>query len=105
MAAIQLMRQNTVSQLPVMDGGKVVGSVREEALLAQMLERGEMTEVPVREVMEKPFPVVNAGTDLDVVSKLLLRGSPAVLLGSADDPQGIVTRIDVVEYLTRRATA
>ncbi len=105
MAAIQLMRQNTVSQLPVLDGGKVVGSVREEALLAQMLERGEMMEVPVREVMGKPFPVVHAGTDLDVVSKLLLRGSPAVLLGSADDPQGIVTRIDVVEYLTRRAAA
>ncbi len=105
MAAIQLMRQHTVSQLPVLDGGKVVGSVREEALLAQMVERGEMTDARVREVMDKPFPVVNAGTDLDVVSKLLLRGNPAVILGSADDPQGIVTRIDVVEYLTRRAAA
>ncbi|MFQ6012356.1 MAG: cystathionine beta-synthase [Thermoplasmata archaeon] len=103
MTAIQLMRQHTVSQLPVLERGKVVGSVREEALLAGMLERGERPEVPVREVMEKPFPVVNAGTDLDVVSKLLLRGNPAVLLGSADEPQGIVTRIDVVEYLTRRA--
>jgi predicted transcriptional regulator len=34
---------------------------------------------------------------------MLLRGSPAVLVGSARKLEGIVTRIDVIEYLAERA--
>ncbi|MDX1534035.1 MAG: cystathionine beta-synthase [Thermoplasmata archaeon] len=105
MHAVQLMRQHTVSQLPVLEEGRVVGSVREEALLGRMLQQSETKEAIVRDVMEPPFPVVGPAADLDEVSGLLLRGSPAVLLGSVEDPQGIVTRIDVVEYLSRRAAA
>jgi predicted transcriptional regulator len=34
---------------------------------------------------------------------MLLRGSPAVLVGTESKLEGIVTRIDVIEYLAERA--
>jgi len=53
--------------------------------------------------MGKPFPLVDAGADLEQVYKLLQRGNPAVLVGSPEKVEGIVTRIDVIEYLAERA--
>ncbi len=103
--AIDLMRQYNISQLPVTEAGRVVGSLREEALLAELLKKPGHGETQVRDVMEKPFPVVDEREDLEGVCKLLLRGTPAVLVGSAEEVQGIVTRFDVVEYLSRGSLA
>ncbi len=104
-AAIEAMRQYNISQLPVGEKGKVVGSLREEALLAELLKNPRLGDAQVRDVMEKPFPVVEEREDLEGVCRLLLRGTPAVLIGSAEKVQGIVTRFDVVEYLSRRSPA
>jgi predicted transcriptional regulator len=53
--------------------------------------------------MEKPFPIVEPGADLDAVYKLLMRGNPAVVVGKENHLEGIITRIDVIEYLAGRA--
>ncbi len=102
MRAVELMREYNISQLPVVEGGKSVGSIREEALLGKLIKRPGLRDATIREVMEKPFPTVDAREDLDQVCSLLLRGNPAVLVGTKDEVQGIVTRFDVVEYLSRR---
>lgn len=102
-AAVQLLRQYTVSQLPVFEGERPVGSLREDVLLAKLLGDPRLGEAPVREVMEEPFPAVDLRADLEEVSKLLLRGSPAVLVTANGEIRGIVTRIDVVEFLSRRS--
>lgn len=103
MRAVELMKEYTISQLPVMERGRPAGSIREEALLAKLVKRPELAEAKVREVMDSPFPVVDRRTDLEEVCRLLLRGNPAVLVGSDDSIEGIVTRFDVVEYLSRRS--
>jgi len=101
--AVDLMREYDISQLPVVDRGRVVGSVREEALIHTLLKGKKAAGRKVREVMEKPFPIVDPGTSLDTIYKMLLRGSPAVLVGTDRQLEGIVTRIDVIEYLAERA--
>jgi cystathionine beta-synthase len=103
MRAVELMREHTISQLPVVDAGRPVGSIREEALLARLVKRPELRDAKVREVMDKRFPTVDVRTDLEEVCRLLLRGTPAVLVSSAGEMEGIVTRFDVVEYLSRRS--
>src|SRR2546426_1782288 len=101
--AVDLMRDYAISQLPVVDKGRVVGSVREDALINTLLKGKKAAGKKGREVMEKPFPVGEPGTPLDTIYKMLLRGSPAVLVGTERKPEGIVTRIDVIEYLAERA--
>jgi len=98
--AVDLMRRYDVSQLPVTDQSVVVGSLRDEVVMRGLLEHPGLSEQAVGSVMERPFPIVDAGADLDTVYKLLLRGSPAVLVGTDRTLEGIVTRIDVIEYLS-----
>ena len=101
--AVDIMRQYNVSQLPVLDTGILIGSLREEILMKGLLENPKMYDDFVGKVMEKPFPIVEPGADLDRVYKLLMRGSPAVVVGMENRPEGIITRIDVIEYLAGRA--
>lgn len=100
--AVDIMRQYGVSQLPVLDTGIMVGSLREEILMKALVENPKMYDDYVAKVMEKPFPIVDPGADLDRVYKLLLRGSPAVVVGKENRLEGIITRIDVIEYLAGR---
>ncbi|HYY49188.1 MAG TPA: cystathionine beta-synthase [Thermoplasmata archaeon] len=101
--AADLMRQYNVSQLPVLDTGILVGSLREEILMKALVQNPKMYDDFVAKVMEKPFPIVEPGADLEQVYKLLLRGSPAVIVGRENRLEGIITRIDVIEYLAGRA--
>ncbi len=101
--AVDLMAQYGISQLPVVDTGIMIGSLREEVLMKALLENPKMYEDHVGKVMEKPFPLVEAGAELDAVYKLLLRGNSAVVVGAADRLEGIITRSDVIHYLAGRS--
>ncbi len=100
--AVDLFRQYDISQLPVMDTGIMVGSLRDEVLMKALLEDPKMYDDFVGKVMDKPFPLVEPGADLDTIYKLLLRGTPAVVVGAENRLDGIITRIDVIDYLAGR---
>ena len=101
--AVDIMSQYGISQLPVLDTGIPIGSLREEVLMKALLEDPRMYDEYVAKVMEKPFPLVEPGADLDTVYKLLLHGSPAVLVGTENRLEGIITRSDIIQYLAGRA--
>ena len=101
--AVDIMTQYSISQLPVLDTGIMVGSLREEVLMKALLENPTMYDNYVARVMEKPSPVVEPGADLDTVYKLLLRGTPAVVVGAANRLEAIITRSDVIQYLAGRS--
>jgi cystathionine beta-synthase len=100
--AIGLMSLHDVSQLPVMDGGKCVGSISDYAVSQKTLENPQMLESTVGAVMDQPFPVVGSGESADAVVKLLSKSSPAVLVQGARDLEGIVTRSDMLRFLMSR---
>lgn len=96
--AIQLLRRHGISQLPVVENGKVVGGLR-ELTLARLLHSGrDPRQVPIRDIMARPFPCVDAGTDLDEVYRLLSSGNSGVVVMRGEKLEGIVTRIDLVEF-------
>ena len=97
------MRTYDISQLPVFDRGRLVGSVREDELLEKLLADPSLNDAPVAKVKAEPFPLVSPGAELEQVYKLLQRGNSAVLVGTPEKVEGIVTRIDVIEYLAERA--
>jgi cystathionine beta-synthase len=101
--ALRLMNLHDVSQLPVMDGATCVGSVTEASLSAQSLEDPKTLDRTVSDVMDSPFPIVDATYPLDAVTKLLSKSNPAVLVrGAAGTLQGIVTRSDMLAFLMAR---
>jgi CBS domain-containing protein len=94
--ALKVMDENGITQLPVIDEGKSVGSIRESRVLAKLLENRELMNSTVSEVMEKGFPVVDESISLNEVSQKLMK-SPAVLVEEYKRIIGIITRTDVLD--------
>jgi cystathionine beta-synthase len=96
--AIQLMEATGISQLPVMDGGKPVGSVQEVSLARILHDGKDPTQVAISDVMGRPLPVIDVRTHLDEAYRLLLAGYTGVLATSEGQVVDIVTRIDLIHY-------
>src|SRR5205814_1373910 len=77
--ALNLMSTYNVSQLPVLDGGDGVGAVAEPVLMARALEEPATLDRPVQEVMDAPYPVVDADLPVERLTTLLSRERLAAL--------------------------
>ena len=100
--ALGLMGLHDVSQLPVMDGASCVGSVSESVLSVRGLEDTKVLERTVSDVMDPPFPVVDATTPVEAAIKLLGKNNSAVLVRDHGTVQGILTRSDLLRFLMAR---
>jgi cystathionine beta-synthase len=98
--AIHLLQTAGISQLPVLDNGKPVGSIQEVTLARILHDHRDPAAVPVGEIMAKPLPQLDVGTHLDEAYRLLLAGNTGVLVTSGGAVVGIVTRIDLIDYWT-----
>ena len=97
--ALNLMSTWDVSQLPVLEAGQCVGSLTENTLMTKALAQPTLLDRPVREVMDPPFPVVDALTQTDRLAPILTRESPAALVQKDGKLMGIVSRYDVLQQL------
>jgi cystathionine beta-synthase len=96
--AIELLRSAGISQLPVLQNGKPVGSIQEVTLARVLHDNSDPTVVKVAEIMAKPLPLLDVSTHLDEAYRLLLAGNTGVLAVADDRVVDIVTRIDLIEY-------
>src|SRR5436190_14865061 len=99
--AVTLMREHDISQVPMIEGGEVVGSISEARILDILVSDPGARLKPVVEYMEKPFPVVNDDASLNEVAQHMDRETPAILVrqqGGFD----IITKSDLIFFLTRK---
>jgi cystathionine beta-synthase len=97
--ALNLMSTWGVSQIPVVDDGHSVGGLIEGSLMAKALAQPSLLDRPVREVMDPPFPEVEAGSPMDRIGAMLTRESPAALVRKDGKLVGIVSRYDILQQL------
>src|SRR5262249_37727371 len=96
--AIDLMESTGISQLPVLQDGKSVGTIQEVTLARVLHDHGDPAKVTVGEVMARPLPTLEASVHLDEAYRLLLSGNTGVLALANGKVADIVTRIDLVQY-------
>ncbi|MFE6055048.1 cystathionine beta-synthase [Kitasatospora sp. NPDC056446] len=109
--AVRVLREYGVSQMPVVSpgaghpdimAGEVIGSVVEKLLLEGIFAKEiELTDT-LDKVMSKPLPVVGSGETVTNLMTVLEKADAAVVLVEGK-PQGIVTRQDLLGFLTVRA--
>src|SRR5437660_3180703 len=95
-AALAKMNELGLTQNPVLEDGKSVGSLRENHLLSKVFNDRDLLEAPVSKVMDKSFPTVDVDDDVNVLSRKL-RSSPAVLIEEYGRITGIITRHDLLD--------
>jgi cystathionine beta-synthase len=97
--ALNLMSTWGVSQIPVIDSEKCVGGLTENMLMTRALAQPGLLDRPVREVMDAPFPVVDASATTDRLGPMLTRENPAALVQKDGKLIGIVSRYDVLQQM------
>lgn len=96
--AAQVMSEAGISQIPVIDQGKSVGSVQEVTLARAAHDSLSLETTLVQDVMARPLPSLALGANLDEAYRLLLSGMTGILVEDGAQVVDIVTRIDLVRF-------
>jgi cystathionine beta-synthase len=94
--ALAKMNELGLTQIPVLEEGRPVGSLRENRVLSKVVRNHHLLDAPVSEVMEASFPTVDVDASAQEVTKRL-QSSPAVLVEEYGRIVGIITRHDVLD--------
>jgi len=97
--ALNLMSTYGISQVPVIAGDDCVGSVTEGPVIARALGDAKLLERSVGEVMQAPFPVVDAALPFERLNTLLSHETQAALVRKEGRLIGLVTRYDVLRQV------
>ncbi|MFH1978328.1 MAG: CBS domain-containing protein [Candidatus Aenigmatarchaeota archaeon] len=98
MKAINLMKKNGISQIPVMNNGSCVGSVSERSIVDYISEKHDLESVrdlDVEDLMADSFPQVPESTGLQTMTQLL-RHNQAILVTRKGKVTGIVSKSDLL---------
>jgi predicted transcriptional regulator len=97
--AAAIMRKKAISQLPVVEDGKVIGSINEQAVLRQFSENPKgIAGIKVAEAVEDSFPTTLPSTPISAIAALL-RHYPAVLVMARGEVAGIITKADLLKAI------
>jgi predicted transcriptional regulator len=97
---INKMRSNSISQIPVFDGSRVVGILSEDALAKSMIEKDEkkLRNIVIMIIMEPPPPVVDVSTPAKALIPLV-RFAKCFLVSEKGDVIGIITVTDTLKMV------
>ncbi len=101
LTAYKRMRINEVSQLPVIDAGRVVGLLDESDLLLRVVEDENRFTDPVRTAMTAKVETVQSIAPVSTLLDTFDRGYVAMVV-DGDRFLGVITRIDLLNHLRRR---
>lgn len=102
--AVDLMQRYEISQLPVLEGEKIYGLLTESRLIEVLMDDPLAKDQPVQRYMVEPPAIVLPSTPVDIVSKMLSREMPALLVQLDHGEWDIVTRSDILHTLVEAQT-
>lgn len=98
--AITLMRKYQISQMPVVDGKHIVGTIS-EVLLIQKLYGKEKIPVTVAEIMDTDVSVLSEKASMTQLAAALARKEMVVIVDKKGKPLDVLTRIDLLSHITQ----
>jgi predicted transcriptional regulator len=94
--AIQIMKRHNISQLPIIDSGVLVGSIKESTIIKNLDKN--LLEKRVKDIMEDGFPVIDSNDTIETV-KSLLDFHQAVLFTEKGKIVGIMTKSNLMRLM------
>ncbi len=98
--ALKLITSHGISQLPVTQDNRIIGSINENLVFNKIIENPEISSQQVKTIMQEALPFVDASTPLEVLSGMIKNADSAVLVKDfKQDKNYIITRFDIVKAL------
>lgn len=97
-SAWQRMRAEGISQLPVMEGERIVGILDESDVLLHVYGDEARFDDPARAAMVQRLDKVDVRAPIEALLPVFDRGHVAIVMEGADF-LGLITRIDLLDYL------
>ena len=94
------LRNAGFSQLPVMENGKLIGVITEDAIIHFVYGHPDLMGALVRDAMESAFIKLDKSESLNNLVAML-RVQPYAAIMDGDEFLGLITRSDVLNYLRR----
>jgi predicted transcriptional regulator len=98
--AIKIMNQHKISQVPIIDDEKNIGSITAKKIQKLLTENAFILNMKVFDIKELPFPEVEENWSTKEISNLLLN-YPAVLVKHINNYVGIITDADFLKLTTK----
>jgi len=93
----EIMMRHAISQMPVISGKKIVGTVTEQTIIRNL--RANLAEEKAKNVMDPPLPTVQEDTSIDVI-RPILEEFPGILVARKKEIVGIITRSDLLKTIS-----
>ncbi|RVU42420.1 cystathionine beta-synthase [Lujinxingia sediminis] len=98
---VGLMKTHGISQLPVIEGDRIVGIVSESDVLNHLLSEGGKGDDPINGLIETNFAVVEPTNRVSLIGQFF-RQNKVVLVLDGKKLVGIITKIDFIDYVSRQ---
>ena len=96
--ALEIMKKGDISQMPVLSGEEMIGSITESNLLSFILEDPFRNgEKKVTEIMGSPFPVVSSDTLVKELNRYITKSVPAVIAKDTAGTLQVITQYDIIQ--------
>lgn len=97
---IQTMKQQGISQLPVLKNGKIVGIINESVIFDHILQDGSRDEL-IDNLVDTQFAIVDSTNRLSLIGHFF-RQNKVVIVVDNDALTGIITKIDFIDYVSNQ---
>jgi cystathionine beta-synthase len=99
--AVETMKERGISQVPVLDGDKLAGILTESDVLQGLVAQHWQLGTKVAEAMCRRVSTVTEHTPASMLPEIFGRGEVAIVIDGSQKVLGLLTKIDLVEYLTQ----
>ncbi|MCI0404867.1 MAG: pyridoxal-phosphate dependent enzyme [candidate division Zixibacteria bacterium] len=100
---IDKMKRYDISQLPVVDNGRLVGMIREVDLLNYMVTGRHRISEPIEVIVEKNIETITPEATISALSEKFVAGQDtAVVVVDKGKIAGLVSKIDLIDYLAKK---
>ena len=100
---ISLLKSHGISQLPVLEGTRLRGMVQEVDLLRHLVQGKGTLDSSINDLVESDYATVTPATKVELLKGVLSDAKIAIVL-EKEAVVGVVTKIDLIDFLARKAT-
>jgi len=100
--AVKAFKERGISQIPVTDDGRLAGILTESDVLHVMLDGHATADSALAEVMHRRVSTVADHAPASMLPEIFERGEVALVVDGERRIQGLLTKVDLIEYMTPR---